>query len=58
MYRNGLRNFPTNFDDPLPAFNEQGLLPAGDYSPKRFEFEERFVKIDNVIKRAGQQQED
>lgn len=30
---------------PLPAFNQDGLLPPGDYAPTRADFEARFVKV-------------
>ena len=47
-----LRDFPTQFDGPIPLFTADGSLPPGDFGPSRLEFEVRFVNIGDVPRRA------
>lgn len=47
-----LGGFPTQFDGPIPLFTVDGFLPPGDFGPSRLEFEERFVNIGDVPRRA------
>src|SRR5947207_920655 len=49
--RSAMALFP-NTASGLPPLTEDGLLPPGDYSPARAEFERAFVHVGNTARRA------
>jgi hypothetical protein len=48
-----LSDFQVVAEAPLPAFNDEGCLPAGDYQASREEFERRFVVTGDRDRRAS-----
>ena len=48
-----LSDFPERPGLSIPLFNAEGCLPPGDFLPAQIEFEKRFVRIGDQVRRTS-----